>query len=156
MKSHRQNLMLIISFLASLIYGRSEPTLDKEGVDRLTDVQIAEGLKYIKSFITDFDYDNVLAQCTPQRLMERYATETSAYIKMLILRAYTEQDSEARERLRKYNDVLRKYVDETYHIENDYLYSLDVRRFNIVPDNYITDAERYVADESARFNFAIV
>ena len=52
---------------------------------------------------------------------------------MLVLRAYTEQDGEARERLRKYNDVLRKYVDETYHIENDYLYSLDVRRFNIVP-----------------------
>ena len=49
---------------------------------------------------------------------------------------------------------LRKYVDETYHIENDYLYSLDVRRFNIVPDNYIADAERYVADERARFDFA--
>jgi len=73
---------------------------------------------------------------------------------MLILRAYTEQDGEARERLRKYNDVLRKYVDETYHIENDYLYSLDVRRFNIVPDNYITDAERYVADERVRFDVA--
>ena len=86
--------------------------------------------------------------------MERYAVETSAYIKMLILRAYTEQDSEARERLRNYNDVLRKYVDETYHIENDYLYSLDVRHFNIVPDNYIADAERYVADEHARFDFA--
>ncbi|MFZ3130832.1 MAG: hypothetical protein WA125_06945, partial [Desulfosporosinus sp.] len=91
-----------------------------------------------------------LAQC----LMERYATEASAYIKMLILRAYTEQDAEARVRLRKHNDVLRKYVDETYHIENDYLYSLDVRRFNIVPDNYIADVQRYVADESARFDFA--
>ena len=86
--------------------------------------------------------------------MERYVTETSAYIKMLMLRAYTEQDSEARERLRKYNDVLRKYIDETYHIENDYLYSLDVRRFNIVPDNYIADAEQYVANERARFDFA--
>ena len=41
-----------------------------------------------------------------------------------------------------------------YHIENDYLYSLDVRRFNIVPDNYIADAERYVADERARFDFS--
>ena len=86
--------------------------------------------------------------------MERYVTEHSAYIKMLILRVYTERDNEARERLRKYNDVLRKYVDETYHIENDYLYSLDVRRFNIVPDNYIADAERYVADERARFDFS--
>lgn len=142
------------NILSSLIHGRNEPTLDKEGNGKLTDEQVADGIEYIKGFISDFDYTAVLAQCTPQCLMERYKTEPSAYIKMLILRAYTEQDSEARERLRKYNDVLRKYVDETYHIENDYLYSLDVRRFNIVPDNYITDSERYVADERARFDFA--
>ena len=142
------------NILSSLIHGRSEPTLDKDGNGKLTDEQVTKGVEFIRGFINDFDYTTVLDQCTPQCLIERYATETSAYIKMLILRAYTEQDSEARERLRKYNDVLRKYVDETYHIENDYLYSLDVRRFNIVPDNYITDAERYVADERARFDFA--
>jgi len=142
------------NILSSLIHGRSEPTLDKEGNNKLSDEQVEKGVEYIKGFISDFDYDTVLAQCTPQLLMKRYALETSAYSKMLILRAYTEQNSDARERLRKYNDVLRKYVDETYHIENDYLYSLDVRRFNIVPDNYITDAERYVADERARFDFA--
>lgn len=142
------------NILSSLTHGRSEPTIDKEGNDKLSDGQVINGIKYIKNFISDFDYAAVLAQCTPQCLMERYATEPSAYIRMLILRAYTERDSEARERLRKYNDVLRKYVDETYHIENDYLYSLDVRRFNIVPENYIIDAEQYVADERARFDFA--
>ena len=135
------------NILSSLIHGRLEPTLDKEGNDKLTNEQVAEGMVYIKNFISDFDYSTALAQCSPKCLMERYAAEPSAYIKMLILRAYTEQDSEARERLRKYNDVLRKYVDETYHIENDYLYSLDVRRFNIVPDNYIFDANKYVAEE---------
>jgi len=139
------------NILSSLIHGRSEPTFDKEGNGKLSDEQNAKGVEYIKGFIPDFDYATVFAQCTPQLLMERYEAETSAYIKMLILRAYTEQDSEARDRLRKYNDVLRKYVDETYHIENDYLYSLDVRHFNIVPDNYIEDAERYVADERLRF-----
>ena len=88
--------------------------------------------------------------------MERYLNEPSEYIKMLILRSYTEQDAEARERLRQTNNVLQKYIDETYHIENDYLYSLDVRRFNIVPDHYITDAELYAANEKARFDFAEV
>ena len=73
---------------------------------------------------------------------------------MLILRAYTEQSKDARERLRKKNDVLRKYIDETYHIENDYIYSLDVRRFNIVPENYITDADMFVRDELAQSDFA--
>ena len=141
------------NILSSLIHGRSEPTLDKDGNDKLTGEQIDKGIDFINDFIMDFDYATVLAQCTPQCLMKRYSTEQSSYIKMLILRSYTEQDEEARERLRKTNDVLRKYVDETYHIENDYLYSLDVRHFNIVPDNYITDAERFVANEKARFDF---
>lgn len=73
---------------------------------------------------------------------------------MLILRAYTEQDEAARARLRSTNDVLRKYVDETYHIENDYIYSLDVRRFNIVPENYIVDADRFVSEELLRDDLA--
>lgn len=144
------------NMLSSLIHGRSEPTHDNEGKDKLTEEQIPEGIAFIKSFIPDFDYNQMLSQFTPQCLMERYSNEQSAYIKMLILRAYTEQDGEARERLRKTNDVLRKYVDETYHIENDYLYSLDMRRFNIVPGHYIIDAERFVANEKARFDFTEV
>lgn len=140
--------------LSSLIHGRAQPTLDLAGLDKLNEIQIAKGLEFILEFIPDFNYATVLSQCSPQCLMERYSVESSAYIKMLILRAYTEQNEDARDRLRKYNDVLRKYVDETYHIENDYLYSLDVRRFNIVPDHYITEAERYVANEMARFDFA--
>ena len=50
----------------------------------------------------------------------------------------------------KKNDVLRKYVDETYHIENDYIYSIDVRKFNIVPENYIVDANAFVESEIER------
>jgi len=141
------------NILSSLIHGRNEPTHDSEGTDKLTGEQIADGAEFIKTFIPDFDYAFVLLQCMPRSLMERYSTEQSAYIKMLILRVYTERDGKARERLCKTNDVLRKYVDETYHIENDYLCSLDVRRFNIVPDHYITDAERFVANEKARFEF---
>jgi hypothetical protein len=116
----------------------------------LHDEQVTEGVTYIKGFITDFDYTSVLDQCSALHLLSRYGNETSAYIKMLILRAYTEHDKEARDRLRNTNDVLRKYVDETYHIENDYIYSLDVRRFNIVPENYIADADRYVSVELER------
>jgi ABC-type Mn2+/Zn2+ transport system ATPase subunit len=141
------------NILSSLIHGRQKPTYDNAGVDEIEDEQLINGSAFIKEYITEFDYETILEQCSPQNLMERYSSEPSTYIKMLILRAYTEQSNEARERLRQTNDVLRKYVDETYHIENDYLYSLDVRRFNIVPQHYIDDAERYVANEKARFDF---
>jgi ABC-type multidrug transport system ATPase subunit len=135
------------NILSSLIHGRTEPTHDTEGTDKLTSEQVGDGVAFIKEFIPDFDYSAILTECTLNALLDRYSTERSAYIKMLILRAYTEQDAKARERLRKANDVLRKYIDETYHIENDYLYSLDVRRFNIVPDYYIEDANKFVTNE---------
>lgn len=142
------------NILSSLIHGRHKATHDNAGMIELSNTEFDDGCRYIRDYISDFDYSTVLASCEPQCLLERYSTEPSAYMKMLILRAYTESDDEARERLRRHNDVLRKYVDETYHIENDYLYSLDVRRFNIVPDNYVDDAEHYVANEIARYEFA--
>ena len=136
--------------LSSLIHGRMEPSWDSDGTDKLTDEHKSKGLAFIKEYIPDFDYRFVLERCTSDNLMERYSREQSSYVKMLILRLYVDQDGPARERLRNANDVLRKYVDETYHIENDYLYSLDVRRFNIVPDHYVADADQFVADERAR------
>ena len=140
------------NILSSLIHGRPEPTLDADGNKKLTAEQTDQGIAYIKGFIPDFDYSTVLEQCSARNMLSRYGNESSAYIKMLILRAYTKQNEEARNRLRITNDVLRKYVDETYHIENDYIYCLDVRRFNIVPENYITDADRFVKSELAQQN----
>lgn len=144
------------NILSSLIHGRAEPTIDLNGNNKLTIEQLNNGITYIKDFIPEFEYTSALDHCSAENLLSRYDNEASAYIKILLLRAYTEQNMEARERLRKKNDVLRKYVDETYHIENDYIYSLDVRRFNIVPENYIGDADTFVEDELIDNNFADV
>lgn len=141
------------NILSSLIHGIPEPTYDNEGLCKIIGELLASGIAIIREYIPEFDYIAIFEQFLPQNLMERYSHEQSAYIRMLILRAYTEQDEDARDRLRRTNDVLREYVDETYHIENDYLYSLDVRRFNIVPEHYIIDTERFVANEKARFEF---
>jgi len=141
------------NILSSLIHGRIEPSLDADGIHKLNAEQIKEGIEYINGFFPAFDYDTLLSQCSAQSLLNRYGNEASAYIKILILRAYIEQNKEARRRLRNTNDVLRKYVDETYHIENDYIYSLDVRKFNIVPENYIAEADKFVIGEMDRNDF---
>jgi len=68
----------------------------------------------------------------------------------LILRTYIEKNEDARKRLKLSNDVLRKYADETYHVENDYIYTLDVRNFNIVPPYYIKAACVYMSEEKKK------
>ena len=143
------------NILSSLMHGREKASKDNDGTIILSDNEIEEGTEFIKEYISDFDYDALMLKCTPEELVRNYReTSCCAYEKLLILRFYVERDADARERLRKHNDVLRKYVDETFHIENDYLYSLDVRKFNIVPMEYSLYAEQFVAKESARFDFA--
>lgn len=143
------------NILSSLMHGREKASKDNDGTIILSDNEIEEGTEFIKEYISEFDYDALLLKCTPEELVRNYReTSCGAYEKLLILRFYVERDADARERLRTYNDVLRKYVDETFHIENDYLYSLDVRKFNIVPMEYSLYAEQFVANESARFDFA--
>lgn len=138
------------NMLSSLLHRRPYPTMDSDGINKMTEEQFKSGVEEIKVFIKDFSYDKYLEFFSETDLLKRFIKEENAYIKMLILRAYTEASKDARERLRKKNDVLRKYVDETYHIENDYIYSIDVRKFNIVPENYIVDANAFVESEIER------
>ena len=34
----------------------------------------------------------------------------------------------------KNNEIIEKFVDETYHIENDYLFQLNPQEFDMIPD----------------------
>lgn len=135
------------NILSSLLHGRCTPTIDSDGTIEMTIQQVAEGVEQIEKFINGFSYGSFRELFSESNLLSRFSSESNVYVKMLILRAYTEANKTARERLRMKNDVLRKYVDETYHIENDYIYSIDVRKFNIVPDNYIADADDFVKSE---------
>lgn len=135
------------NLLSSLIHGRTTPTNDSDGEINMSDSDINIGLQEIQKYISDFDYSNILAQFESKSLIGLFETETNNFFKLLIIRTYIERDENARNRLKAFNDSLRKYTDETYHIENDYLYSLDVRKFNIVPPYYIDALNAFVASE---------
>jgi len=130
------------------VHGRATPTHDNDGVMPLSPDEISEGITQIREFIQDFDYVNILRECTPAALLARYRDTADAYSRILLLRMYCEQLPEVRQRLANSNDVLLKYIDESFHIENDYVYMLDVRRFDIVPNHIIVQADSFVATEN--------
>ncbi len=136
------------NIISSLMHGRIKPTYDNDGTIELTDVDISNGTNYIRDYIPEFDYENLLEECSSQNLIKVYDdSNITTYEKLLILRFYVEREEAARDRLRRFKDVLRKYVDETFHIENDYIYSLDVRKFDIVPEEYTAFAKEFIANE---------
>lgn len=135
------------NLLSSLIHGRETPSNDLEGKDFMSEVEVEIANNEIRNYIVDFDYTTILSEFDGKSLLKLFETEKNNFFKLLIIRAYVERDESARERMKKFNDSLRKYTDETYHIENDYLYSLDVRKFNIVPQYYIDAVNEFVAKE---------
>lgn len=135
------------NLLSSLIHGSNTPSNDSNGENPMSDEDVASANDEIKNYIADFDYENILSTFDSKSLLDLFETETNKFFKLLIIRAYIERDENARERMKKFNDSLRKYTDETHHIENDYLYSLDVRKFNIVPQYYIDAVNAFVSAE---------
>lgn len=141
------------NLLSSLIHGRNQPTNDNAGTNIMSEEQIEKALEYIKNYINDFDYDEILKKHDGINLINEYKRQTNNNFKLLILRNYIEHNQPARERLKDFHEVLRKFVDETYHIENDYLYSLDIRKFDIVPEYYKIAADKFM-DEEAKLSVA--
>ena len=135
--------------LSSLVHGRNTPTHDNRGESPMTPEEIADGVLKIKEYIPDFDYDNILQLCTPANLLSNYTHTVDSYSRIMLLRMYCERVPDARGRLASSNDVLLKYIDETFHIENDYVYMLDVRTFDIVPHHIDVQANEFVRAEMA-------
>ena len=135
------------NILSSLIHGRKDASYDTDGKELLSADDLKLGQKEISEFIPDFDYKTLLDDFSEQNMISLFDSESNNFFKLLILRAYIEKNTLARERIKKYNDVLRKYTDETYHIENDYLYTLDVRKYNIVPQQYSEAANDFMKKE---------
>ena len=44
-------------------------------------------------------------------------------------------------------DEVLKYIDEIYHIENDYIFSLDLIKFDIIPDFIINSIDEFMSNE---------
>lgn len=133
--------------LSSIIHGREQATKDQAGEDLLSIDEYNDGLKFIRGFIPDFDYALVYDKCQPEKLLSRLEGETNYYEKIVMLRLYSERKSEFRTLLYQNHEVLRKYVDETFHIENDYMYMLDIRKHNIVPRFIQAAADTVISDE---------
>jgi len=45
------------------------------------------------------------------------------------------------------DDTLLKYIDEQFHVENDYMFCLDLTKFDIVPGFVIPKCEAFLRSQ---------
>jgi len=138
----RQNGEIAYNLLSSLLKGKAIPST-KDNVP-FSDADIVLGEKFIKTYITDFSYKNFYEQFfSRDSIIGLYKSEKNNYYKLQVFRVLLSIDN-----LRsKIDDPLLKYIDEQFHIENDYIYYLDFEKYDIVPDFVIPKCDEFLNKE---------
>ena len=137
---------LIYDMLSSLVHAKTCPDKQisrNEYVD-FTDAEFEITQNEIKKYINEFDYKEVLNKYyNKEYILEEFFKEDNNYIKSQLFRIYLEISGE-RDSL---DNNLLKFIDEIYHIENDYIFSLDLIKFDIIPDFIINSINEFMSSE---------
>lgn len=119
--------------LSSLLHVRDEPSKKGEGGEfiPLDEQEVGQAIVDIQQFIPDFDYETLLAQLKDREALKAKFDGTDVgYEKVQIFRIASSLDPDAPEG----DAAFRKFVNESYHIENEYVMQLNPREFDAVPE----------------------
>ncbi len=82
-----------------------------------------------------FNYFEMYSKLSEKdELIKLYVQARSNYEKLQFYRLIYKDNSD--------NDVIRKFVNETYHFENDYLYQLNPSKYQVIPNYIITECDK--------------
>lgn len=119
--------------LSSLLHARDTPNrrLGSGEFEPLTEEEVSAATEAVRKYINDFDYATVLSELKiPGALKTRFEATTVGYEKVQLLRIMLALDPTKL----KGDEVFTKFVNETYHIENEYVMQLNPRDFDAVPE----------------------
>ena len=141
-----KRINIAYEILSCLIHGRTEIKRKRSNdtYEEISQEEIDLGISFIKEFIVNFDYFQILNQYfTKDNILHLYKNEQNNYLKSQIFREYLEITNKRG----TLDDVVLKFVDEIYHIENDYIYSLDLIKFDTIPSFIIEKIDDFINNE---------
>lgn len=126
--------------VSSLLHKRDIPIYQgPEGERNLTPEEINYASNEIKKLITDFDYGVLLNLIKDIKGMcELYRQTHSNFEKLHIYRILFDG------KMKNPSDIVKKFINEAFHIENNYIYQLNPRDFQLVPQHVIDECDEYV------------
>ncbi|MCA8320498.1 AAA family ATPase [Burkholderia cepacia] len=131
------------NYLANLLHARAIPIRKTDAGDvAMTAEEIGIAVAGIKEFIPDFDYDTVLAIINDEAEMKRrFQMANVGYDKLQLFRIYKEVHHPADDG----DDILQKFVNESFHIENEYVMQLNPHKFDNVPEYVVHECDRVIS-----------
>lgn len=131
--------------LSNVIHKRENPTCinPRNGEKKkMTKKSFYRGCKRICNIITEFNYNEVITiLLNKERMKDIYRATTSNYEKMQLYRIIKDDE------MKHLNKVIKKFIDETFHVENDYIFQLNPRKFETVPQYIIQMCDKEILGE---------
>lgn len=123
--------------LSNLLHKRPIPSIS--GIDgakrEMTITEIGVGDAAIKIELPDFEYDRLLAKLTDREAMTAiYRATDNNYEKLQLFRLL---DNDALG-----NSVVKKFINEVFHIENEYIMQLNPHTYDFIPDHIIRECDQ--------------
>lgn len=131
------------NYLANLLHARAIPILKTATGDvPMTAVEISKAELGIKKMIPNFDYLAVLAIINDKAEMKhRFQISTIGYDKFQLFRIY----KQVHDPLGGSDGILKKFVNESFHIENEYVMQLNPHKFDNVPEYVVQECDRLIS-----------
>lgn len=129
---------LAYQMLSSLLHKRPVPSL-KNPVDQLmrdmTGVEIAEATAQIHEELSSFDYATLYAIVADDAsMMAAYTSASNGYERLQLFRIINNDNHS--------NDIFKKHVNETFHIENEQIMQLNPQKFDWIPDYIVVECNK--------------
>lgn len=127
------NKGLEYNLLSSLFHKRTIPTISPDNREMSQD-EIQKAVQSIRQSIAEFNYEDLIKETEDDsRLLEKFEQTDVGYEKLQLFRLISAEHS---------SEVVTKFINESYHIENEYVMQLNPHKFECVPE--------YVIEECAR------
>ncbi len=122
---------------SNLIHARPRTGLtEKDGETPLDAAVALQGCQELCEKLDGHKYDDILNAMSDENLQVLIGGDDD-YSKIIALRLKFERNEELFTQLRKVCPSAAKYMNETNHIENDYIFQLDPTKFYKIPEVYL-------------------
>lgn len=117
---------------------RAIDTREDKGADgnhpEMVAAKFSTGCNAVKNEVKDFSYSKLFEYVNDDMAMKTLYKETTiAYEKIQIFRLLDFSIE---------NDVIKKFINETYHIENEFICQLDPAKFDTIPEYVIDECDK--------------
>jgi ABC-type Mn2+/Zn2+ transport system ATPase subunit len=130
--------------LSNLIHGRDVALANTGDVLDLS--ILSAGCEEMRTYLGDLLYSDVLQELTTHKLLE-IIQSTDSYGKIISIRLLFERYDKLLSKLRKKFPAACKYINETNHVENDYIFQLDPFKYLSIPQFYMEQLEEFIISE---------